>query len=198
MEILKEYINYEETIKGSRFLSELFPCDSQAGARELVKAQKAKYADATHVVHAFVIGPGAEVMGMSDDGEPSVTAGRPALDVLRGRACTNTVLTITRWFGGTLLGTGGLVKAYGNGAKGVLAAADEAGLFEELVAKKDFSFTTDYSLYKLIKNNMELFHISSLTEDFSTEIKITGQIHESEYQVFISKLLDISNGRIKI
>ena len=198
MEILKSYINYEETIKGSRFLSELFPCDSQATARELVKSQKAKYADATHVVHAFVIGPGAEVMGMSDDGEPSGTAGRPALDVLRGRACTNTVLTITRWFGGTLLGTGGLVKAYGNGAKGVLAAADEAGLFEELVAKRAFSFTTDYSLYKLIKNNMELFHISSLNEDFGTEISITGEIHESEYQVFISKLLDISNGRILV
>ncbi len=196
MEILKSYINYEETIKGSRFLSELFPCDSQAAARELVKSQKAKYADATHVVHAFVIGPGAEVMGMSDDGEPGGTAGRPALDVLRGRACTNTVLTITRWFGGTLLGTGGLVKAYGNGAKGVLAAADQAGLFEELVAKRPFTFTTDYSLYQLIKNNMELFHISDLTEDFGTEIKITGQIHESEYQVFISKVLDISNGRI--
>ena len=146
MEILKSYIKYEETIKGSRFLSELFPCDSQAAARELVKSQKAKYADATHVVHAFVIGPGAEVMGMSDDGEPGGTAGRPALDVLRGRACTNTVLTITRWFGGTLLGTGGLVKAYGNGAKGVLAAADQAGLFEELVAKRTFTFTTDYSL----------------------------------------------------
>ncbi|MCI6593003.1 MAG: YigZ family protein [Treponema sp.] len=198
MEILKSYISYEETIKGSRFLSELFPCDSQAGARELVKNQKAKYADATHVVHAFVIGPGAEVMGMSDDGEPSGTAGRPALDVLRGRACTNTVLTITRWFGGTLLGTGGLVKAYGNGAKGVLAAADEAGLFEELVVKKDFTFTTDYSLYKLIKNNMEAFHISGLTEDFGTEITIQGEIHESEYQVFISKLLDISNGRILV
>ena len=198
MEILKSYISYEETIKGSRFLSELFPCDSQAGARELVKTQKAKYADATHVVHAFVIGPGAEVMGMSDDGEPSGTAGRPALDVLRGRACTNTVLTITRWFGGTLLGTGGLVKAYGNGAKGVLAAADEAGLFEELVAKKNFTFTTDYSLYKLIKNNMELFLISNLTEDFGTEITIQGEIHESEYQVFISKLLDISNGRILV
>ena len=198
MEILKSYIKYEETIKGSRFLSEIFPCDSQAAARELVKAQKAKYADATHVVHAFVIGPGAEVMGMSDDGEPGGTAGRPALDVLRGRACTNTVLTITRWFGGTLLGTGGLVKAYGNGAKGVLAAADQAGLFEELVAKRTFTFTTDYSLYQLIKNNMELFHISDLTEDFGTEIKITGQIHESEYQVFISKVLDISNGKIII
>ena len=198
MEILKEYIKYEETIKGSRFLSELFPCDSQAVARELVKAQKAKYADATHVVHAFVIGPGAEVMGMSDDGEPSGTAGRPALDVLRGRACTNTVLTITRWFGGTLLGTGGLVKAYGNGAKGVLAAADAARLFEELVSKKSFTFTTDYSSYKLIKNNMELFHISNITEDFGTEITITGEIHESEYQVFISKLLDISKGKILV
>ena len=196
MEILKSYINYEETIKGSRFLSELFPCDSQAAARELVKSQKAKYADATHVVHAFVIGPGAEVMGMSDDGEPSGTAGRPALDVLRGRGCTNTVLTITRWFGGTLLGTGGLVKAYGNGAKRVLAAADAAGLFEELVAKRAFTFTTDYSLYQLIKNNMELFHISNLSEDFGTEIKITGEIHESEHQAFISKLLDISNGKI--
>lgn len=198
MEILKSYISYEETIKGSRFLSELFPCSVQAEARELVKSQKAKYADATHVVHAFVIGPGAEVMGMSDDGEPSGTAGRPALDVLRGRGCTNTVLTVTRWFGGTLLGTGGLVKAYGNGAKGVIATADEAGLFEELVVKKAFTFTTDYSLYKLIKNNMELFHISGLNEDFGTEIKITGEIHENEYQLFISKLLDISNGKILV
>lgn len=198
MEVLKEYISFEETIKGSRFLSELFPCTTQAGARELVKAQKAKYADATHVVHAFIIGPSGEVMGMSDDGEPSGTAGRPALDVLRGRKCTNTLLTITRWFGGTLLGTGGLVKAYGNGAKQVLAAADQAGLFEELVAKKSFTFTSDYSLYKLIKNNMELFHISNLTEDFGTEITIKGEIYEDEFQIFSGKLKDLSNGKISI
>ena len=198
MEVLKEYINYEETIKGSRFLSELFPCTEQAAARELVKAQKTKYADATHVVHAFVLGPGAEVMGMSDDGEPSGTAGRPALDVLRGRNCTNLVLTITRWFGGTLLGTGGLVKAYGNGAKQVLAAADQAGLFEELVAKTPFTFTTDYSLYKIIKLAMEQFHIYNLTEDFATEITLKGQIREDEHKVFASKLLDISNGKIEV
>lgn len=198
MEILKSYIQYEETIKSSRFLSELFPCDSQAGARELVKAQKAKYADATHVVHAFVIGPGAEVMGMSDDGEPGGTAGRPALDVLRGRACTNTVLTITRWFGGTLLGTGGLVKAYGNGAKGVLAAADEAGLFEELVSKRPFSFTTDYSLYKIIKITLEQFHIYNLAEDFATGITLNGEIRENEFEIFSKKLMDLSNGKIEL
>ena len=196
MEILTSYISFEETIKGSRFLSELFPCTEQAAARELIKSQKAKYADATHVVHAFVLGPGAEVMGMSDDGEPSGTAGRPALDVLRGRSCTNTVLTITRWFGGTLLGTGGLVKAYGNGAKQVLAAADTAGLFEELVSKKPFTYTTDYALYKIIKITMEQFHLYNLAEDFGTEITIKGEIREDEHQLFISKLLDISNGKI--
>ena len=196
MEVLKSYISFEETIKGSRFLSELFPCGTQAEAREKVKAQKAKYADATHVVHAFIVGAGAEVMGMSDDGEPSGTAGRPALDVLRGRGCTNIFLTITRWFGGTLLGTGGLVKAYGNGAKGVLAAADQAGLFEELVSKSSFTFSTDYSLYNIIKIAMEQFHISNLQEAFGTNITITGAIHEIEREAFIGKILDLSNGKV--
>ena len=138
MDCLKAPCTFEEVIKGSRFLSELFPCESQSMARDLVKAQKSKYADATHVVHAFVIGSGAEVLGMSDDGEPSGTAGRPTLDVLKGRGCTNTLITITRWFGGTLLGTGGLVKAYSGGAKQVIQKADELGLFEELVEKKRF------------------------------------------------------------
>ena len=64
-------------------------------------------------------------MGLSDDGEPSGTAGRPILDVLKGHNCTNLILTVTRWFGGTLLGTGGLVKAYSNGAKLALQKAEE-------------------------------------------------------------------------
>lgn len=198
MEVLKEYINYEETIKGSRFLSELFPCTSQAAARELIKAQKTKYSDATHVIHAFIIGPGGEVMGMSDDGEPSGTAGRPALDVLKGRKCTNTVLTVTRWFGGTLLGTGGLVKAYSGGAKAVITAADNAGLFEELVEKSPFNFECEYSPYKMIKKLMENFHISSLTEDFATSIKINGEIFSSEKDMFQKQLLDLTNGAVKL
>ena len=137
-------------------------------------------------------------MGMSDDGEPSGTAGRPALDVLRGRACTNTVLTITRWFGGTLLGTGGLVKAYGNGAKGAIAAADEAGLFEELVAKKTFTFSCDYALYKIIKITLEQFHIYNLAEDFATDITLKGEIRKDEYSIFSDKLKNLSNGKIEL
>ena len=196
MYCLKSPCSYEEIIKGSRFLSELFPCESQAAARDLVKAQKNKYPDATHVVHAFVIGPAAEVLGMSDDGEPSGTAGRPALDVLKGWGCTNTLVTITRWFGGTLLGTGGLVKAYSGGVKGVLQAAQTAGLFEELVEKRDFSFTCDYSLHKLIKLNMEQFALYDVSEAFGEGVTISGKIRANQFDDFAARLLDLSNGKL--
>ena len=198
MDVLGNYIRFEETIKGSRFLSELFPCATQAQAREIIKSQKEKYADATHVVHAFVVGSAGEVMGMSDDGEPSGTAGRPALDVLKGRKCTNTLLTVTRWFGGTLLGTGGLVKAYGNGAKGAIAAADSQNAFEELVEKSDFSFSCGYSLHKSIKKALEQFKIYSLKEDFAADVQISGEIVSAEKNQLIGKILDISNGKIVV
>ncbi len=198
MDCLKSPCAFEETIKGSRFLSELFPCESQAQARDLVKSQKTKYPDATHVVHAFVIGPGAEILGMSDDGEPSGTAGRPCLDVLKGRGCTNTLVTVTRWFGGTLLGTGGLVKAYSGGVKQVIQKADELELFEELVEKKAFSFAADYSLYKLIKLNMEQFNLYDVKEEFAESIFVSGKIRAEQYEVFSSKLKDLSNGKITL
>lgn len=196
MQVLKSPIYFEETIKGSRFLTELFPCESQSQARDLVKAQKTKYPDATHVVHAFVIGPGAEILGMSDDGEPSGTAGRPTLDVLKGFGCTNTLVTITRWFGGTLLGTGGLVKAYSGGAKGVLQKAQAAGLFEELVEKRNFSFTCDYSLHKLIKLNMEQFALYDVNEEFAEGVKISGKVRADQFDALAAKLMDLSNGKV--
>ena len=194
-ELIKE-VEYEEIIKGSRFLSELLICKTQAEARDIIKAQKAKYADATHVVHAFIVGNNAEVMGMSDDGEPSGTAGRPALDVLKGRNCTNLILTITRWFGGTLLGTGGLVKAYGNGAKQVLEKAAAENAFEPIIAKKDFVFSVDYSLLKPIKRNLENYDLWNLTETFDTEVTLSGQIKEEQFDSLAAYLKEASNGKI--
>ena len=198
MLVLTKPVQFEEIIKGSRFLSELIPCESQAQARDILKAQKEKYADATHVVHAFIVGKNAEVMGMSDDGEPSGTAGRPTLDVIKGRNCTNLIITITRWFGGTLLGTGGLVKAYGNGAKQVLEAAAAQNAFEELIEKTDFIFSTDYSLYKLLKNNFVNYQLYNISEDFGTEITISGQIKADQYNDLAKLLLNLSNGKIKL
>lgn len=198
MLVLTKPVQFEEIIKGSRFFSELIPCESQAQARDILKAQKEKYADATHVVHAFIVGKNGEVMGMSDDGEPSGTAGRPTLDVLKGRNCTNLIITITRWFGGTLLGTGGLVKAYGNGAKQVLEAAAAQNAFEELIEKTDFIFSTDYSLYKLLKNNFVNYQLYNISEDFGTEVTISGQIKAEQYNDLAKLLLNLSNGKIKL
>ena len=198
MLVLTKPVRFEEIIKGSRFLSELIPCESQAQARDILKVQKEKYADATHVVHAFIVGKNGEVMGMSDDGEPSGTAGRPTLDVLKGRNCTNLIVTITRWFGGTLLGTGGLVKAYGNGAKQVLEAAAAQNAFEELIEKTDFIFSTDYSLYKLLKNNFVNYQLYNISEDFGTEVTISGQIKADQYDDLAKLLLNLSNGKIKL
>ena len=133
---------------------------------------------------------------MSDDGEPSGTAGHPALDVLKGRNCTNLVLTITRWFGGTLLGTGGLVKAYGDCAKSVLQAAEENNLLVPYVEKREFVFSADYTLYQVIKRFLSNYNISDLVENFGTEVSVSGLIYSSEYEVFSTRLKDLSNGRI--
>jgi len=198
MLVLSKYVSFEETIKGSRFLSELIPCSSQAEARNLLKEQKAKYADSTHVVHAFIVGNGAEILGMSDDGEPSGTAGRPALDVLKGSGCTNVLLTITRWFGGTLLGTGGLVKAYSGGAKQVIEAANQQNAFEEYIEKSEFLFTAEYSLLKLIELKLENFHIWDLEKDFGTEVTLHGLIQADEKEKLGALLRELSNGKINI
>ena len=198
MNVLVAQVIDETVIKGSRFIAELFPCSSQAEARDLLKKQKTKYSDATHVCHAFVIGPNAEILGMSDDGEPSGTAGRPMLDVLKGHGCTNVILTITRYFGGTLLGTGGLVKAYGGGAKSVLEKADLQNAFEPLVAKKDFSLTVSYSIYDEIKRYISSLHIYELKEDFQTEITICGKIREDEADSFCAKVFDLTSGKTTV
>src|SRR5574344_2119514 len=180
MNILVSCVTSETVIKGSRFIAELLPCTTQAEARALLKKQKERYADATHVCHAFVLGPNAEILGMSDDGEPSGTAGRPMLDVLKGHGCTNTLLTVTRYFGGTLLGTGGLVKAYGGCAKDVLEKADASGAFEPLIAKKTFTFTIPYQLYDCVKRYLETLHVYEINEKFEADILISGKINSDE------------------
>lgn len=198
MDVLVKSETASFVVKGSRFLSELMPCASQSDARSLIKMQKTKYRDATHVVHAFVVGKGAEVTGMSDDGEPPGTAGRPVLDVLRGRMCTNVLVTVTRWFGGTLLGTGGLVKAYGDAARLVISEADSHGAFEEFTEKRAFSFCAEYTLYERLKRMMESYHTFGVTEQFADGVTVSGELRADEYDSFALQLRDMSSGKIRI
>ena len=198
MKILTKQVKAEIVVKGSRFLAEAIPCQKQDEARAILKAQKEKYADATHVVHAFMLGKAGEVMGMSDDGEPSGTAGRPVLDVLKGSGATDIMLTVTRWFGGTLLGTGGLVKAYGGAAKELLSQCQESGALEEYVPKKEFSFECDYALYKSVKRAFDEFSIDGLSEDYSDKVCVKGRIPKSEAAAFFEKVKNLSAGKILI
>ncbi|MDO4505712.1 MAG: YigZ family protein [Spirochaetales bacterium] len=182
----------EINIKGSRFIAEVFTVTTQAEAREKLHEQKIKYSDATHVCHCFISGLKAEACGMSDDGEPSGTAGRPMLDVLKGSGITNILVTVTRYFGGTLLGTGGLVKAYGDSVKEVLALCET----EEYIERSEFSFECDWGIYETIKRKIEVFHISDMTEEFATGVKLSGKIHASEYEELKEMIKNLSKGKI--
>jgi uncharacterized YigZ family protein len=121
MDVLLEGAAAAIEVKRSKFIGEAFPLTETQSPRDILRRQKERYRDASHVVHAFIAGDAGEIRGMSDDGEPGGTAARPIMDILAGTRCTNILLTVTRYFGGTLLGTGGLVRAYGDAARAVLA-----------------------------------------------------------------------------
>lgn len=193
MKVLLEESRAEIIVKNSRFISEAFPVETQAQAREKIHEIKQKYFDATHVVHAFSVGLNSETFGMSDDGEPSGTAGRPVLDVLKGSGITNILITVTRYFGGTLLGTGGLVHAYSESAKEVLSICKA----EPYIEKTLFSFSCGYDLYQAVKHLFKEFNIFNLTEDFGTDISIHGEIFLSEKNSLIEQIKNISKGTVK-
>lgn len=191
MKVLCESATSTLVIKNSRFIAEAFIVKSQAEAREKLHEQKVRYADATHVCHCFAVGKNAETCGMSDDGEPSGTAGRPMLDVLKGSGITDILITVTRYFGGTLLGTGGLVRAYGDSVKELLAVCKS----EDLVEKVSFAFSSDYGIYESIKRIFSNYHISSLAEDYAAGVDVSGEIWESEFELLAEQIKNLSRGK---
>ena len=188
MKVLKEERSAELIVKKSRFIAIARTCSDPADVKRIVDQTRAQYPDATHVVHAAVMG---SQFSYSDDHEPKNTAGRPALEVLKGSGITNIIVLIIRYFGGTLLGTGGLVKAYGDSTKMVL----DGIATEELVEKARFSLTIGYEMYESVKRILGALKADSVTEDFATEISISGQIPVSEKESLVSRISDLSNGR---
>ncbi len=132
-------VEAELEVKRSRFLCRLVPVSDETTARAEVDAVRKNHWDARHHCSAFVLGPDAATERSSDDGEPSGTAGAPMLEVLRGSGLTDVVAIVTRWFGGTLLGTGGLVRAYGDAVRLAVARARvrQVRLLQEVVVTLD-------------------------------------------------------------
>ncbi len=187
MRVLLERAEAEIEIKKSRFIAVALPTASLEDVRKNVADVRNEHPKATHVVHAAVVGKAGTLYSSSDDKEPKNTAGRPALEVLKGSGVTNITVCIVRYFGGTLLGTGGLVKAYGDAVKAVL----EKVKTEELKEKVAFSLTFAYSYYTQIKRLLEKFNAKTEREDFSTDINITIAIEKEKSSEFLEEIREI-------
>ena len=152
--------------------------------------QKQKYKDSNHVVHAFVIGKEKSILGSSDDGEPKGTAGRPALLVLQHSQVTNIMITITRWFGGVLLGTGGLVKAYTDSTKALLDIAP----LKELKLEKCLKVVCDYSEADFILSILERTDANIFNKAYTQNVEYLVRIPEEKIKALVNHLSD-SNTR---
>ncbi len=192
MLVLLDRAEAEIEVKRSRFIAIAIPTDTMEKVKEAVESVRAEHPGANHVVHASVIGKSGTMYSSSDDREPKNTAGRPALEVVKGSGITNITVCIVRYFGGTLLGTGGLVKAYGDSAKEVLKAVHT----ESLIERVGYSMTLPYPSYTLIKRLLETVKASIEKEDFSMEIRISGQVPEENAEALKSGTDDIGQGRI--
>ena len=193
MLILKNSTQAETKVKNSRFLAEAFPVSSAEEAKQLWQYRKQTYDNGGHIVYAFVIGPQQNLSGCSDDGEPSGTAGRPVLAVLKGSGITNAMITVARWFGGTKLGTGGLVHAYTEAAQAALVDCETV----ELVPMSRLNFSVSYPVYEIIKRKLAEYGFVFLQEEFADDINISGELPSSSAYDLCRALGELSNGRIK-
>ncbi len=180
----------ECVIKKSRFLAEVFPVEDSREAKAKVKQLKESRRDARHVVHAFVIGKNGEVLGCSDDGEPAGTAGQPVLAVLKGSGITNVLVTVTRWFGGVLLGTGGLVKAYSQAAKAVLDSAET----EQLIEKSAFSFDCAYEDHERILRSVTDLPVSFADTEYTDTVRLNGTVYKDAQEPFAARITELTKG----
>lgn len=145
---IAEYGSDEFSEKKSKFIGYIKHVETEEEASSFISEIKAKHWDAKHNVYAYVIGENGATQRSTDDGEPAGTAGRPVLEVIKGENLTNVAIVVTRYFGGVLLGTGGLVRAYGKAAKLAIENAD----IVQPVRMKTVAVCADYDLVGKIQN----------------------------------------------
>lgn len=187
-------IRREQTAVNSRFIATLAPAFSIDEARAFLKRIRTEFSDASHNVPAYIIGGGNTVTEyFSDDGEPSGTSGKPALAVLRGSGLGDVVLVITRYFGGTLLGTGGLVKAYTEAAQSVVNTVERGRRIPVHVAMAVIPYNLLERLRLLVSKN----HGRVLGEDYAGDITVTLQFPIDNFETFQADLRELTAGRIQ-
>lgn len=197
--MMKEYKTVEKegvdefVEKKSRFIGHVKPVKTQQEATEFINSLKSKYWDATHNVYAYVLREN-NICRSSDDGEPSGTAGVPVLDVLLKEQLVDVCVVVTRYFGGTLLGAGGLVRAYSHGSK----IAVESGGIITMAPCKIMTVSVNYSFYDRMNILLADSGANVIESDFSDVVNIKFSIKADNKDVLADKLTQQSNGKYSL
>ncbi len=177
------YGEAEIIINKSRFIGYAMPIETEKDALEFIDKIKTKHRDATHNVHAYVLGKDSNIQRFSDDGEPSGTAGIPMLEVIKKENLRNAVVVVTRYFGGIKLGAGGLIRAYTKGAKIGL----DAGIIVDMVLHIKIKIRIDYTLYGKIENYL-------MNEEYIVIESIFVYVENEKIDDFHNIITDLTNG----
>ena len=180
--------------KKSRFIAHVQAVDSVEEAQEFIEAVKKKYWDARHNCSAFSVGEMNPLTRCSDDGEPGGTAGKPILEVIQGSGIRNIVIVVTRYFGGTLLGTGGLVRAYTEAAK---AGIENAVIIEKIPATRMKLFT-EYTDLGKIQYILAQNQVTVENTEYTDKVEIRALFPEKEKKALCRALTESTGGRVHI
>lgn len=185
----------EIVVVNSRFIATAGRADTVEDAKAFIQAVRDEMPDATHHVYAFKVGYGGSITeGMSDDGEPSGTSGPPILAVLRGAEIGDIVVVVTRYFGGTKLGTGGLVRAYGGAAKEVLSALP----VELKIEKSLIGLSVAYSFYERLKLLLAAHQAETLREEFAADVTVFARLPADQVEGLSDALRNLTAGQSEL
>lgn len=191
---VKQYGEGEIEEKKSRFLGKIKPVSTEEEAIAFIESIKKQYWDARHNCYAFIIGENSESIRCSDDGEPSGTAGKPMLEVLQNNGLKNVVAVVTRYFGGTLLGTGGLVRAYTQATQAALEEAQVA----TMTLMSVLEIQTDYNAIGKIKYMFAQADTLVMGEEYGVDVAVTIAVPLSEKETMQKKITEATNGKAVI
>lgn len=193
---IESYSQDEFIEKKSRFIGSIMPCKTEEEAIKFIEEKKKQYWDATHNVSAYIIRQkdACPIKRSSDDGEPQGTAGHPVLDVLEKEGIVDVCVVATRYFGGVMLGAGGLVRAYSHTSK---IALDSANILTMSVCHQ-LKLEFDYTLYGKISYIMPNYNIQTISSDFSDKVVLDIAIRYDRLEKFKKELTEITNGQVKV